>query len=133
MPKPREKLGSHKLLLSSCIFPGARRGDSAINAHVEPALDPAGAGELNPSLSQEAGQQARNPRPNHTTLLLAAFMCGYNEWIPWRTPKKVSWTPGYFGISHLVLLFGFETYYCTVILLHSYTYSCRVTDILFYI
>lgn len=97
-------------------LPSARKGDSAINAHVGPALDPAGAGDLNPSLTQEAGQQTGNPRSNHTMLLLAAFTCGYNEWILWQTPKKVTWTRGYFGISHLVSLLGSETYYCTVIL-----------------
>lgn len=85
MPKPRERLGSRKLRLGSCIFPGARTGDSAIGAHVGPALDPAGAGKLNPGLSQEAGQQqARNPRSNHTALrlhvgIMNGFYCHHHK------------------------------------------------------
>lgn len=36
-----------------------------------------------------------------------------------------------FGISCLALLLGFKTYYCIVILLHSYTYCCRATDVMY--
>lgn len=111
-----KKPGSRKLLLGSCIFPGAKKGDSAISSHVGPALDPAGAGKLNPSLSPEAAQQACS---NHTTLLLAAFTCGYNEWILPRTPKNVL-------VSHALLCCLVSK--LIIVLLYCYTVIHTVAE-----
>lgn len=113
LPRCQDRWFSHRSSRGAC--PGSCRSWST-----KPSLS-------QHCLCQEAGQQHGAHAPITPHYLRMEWMDSAANTTP------VTWTPGYFGISGLVLLSGFETYYGVVILLHSYTYCYRVIDFMYYL